>query len=78
MRLVQDLPGTCQGEVRLRVAHKHRKVAHGFVTELELRRAEHQLRRLDDEAMQQLEQQVRRLDNKARKQCALPEDEGSH
>jgi hypothetical protein len=78
MRLVQDLPGTCQGEVRLHVARKHRKVAQAFVTELELRRAEHQLRRLDDGAMQQFEQQVRRLDNEARQQLALPEDEGSH
>jgi len=63
MRLVQDLPGTCQGEIRLQVARKHRKVAHAFVTELELRRAEHQLRRLDKEAMRQL---------------GLPEDKGAH
>jgi hypothetical protein len=78
MRLVQDLPGTCQGEVRLHVARKHRKIARAFVSELELRCAEHQLRRLDDEAMQQLEEQVRRLDNEARKPLALPEDEGAH
>src|SRR5215510_15116250 len=45
MRVVQDLPGSRQGEVRLHVARKHRKVAHAFVTELELRRAEQQLRR---------------------------------
>jgi hypothetical protein len=78
MHLVQDLPGTCQGEVRLHVARKHRKIARAFVSELELRRAEHQLRRLDDEAMQQFEQQVRRLDNEARKPLALPEDKGAH
>jgi len=78
MRLVQDLPGTCQGEVRLQVARKHRKVAQAFVTELELRRAEQQLRLLDDEARQQFEQQVRRLDKEARQQLALPEDEGAH
>jgi hypothetical protein len=78
MRLAQDLPGSSQGEVRLRVARKHRKVAHAFVTELELRRAEHQLRRLDDEARQQFEQQVRRLDKEARQPLALPEDEGAH
>ena len=77
MRLMQELPGTSQGEVRLQVARKHRKVAQAFVTELELRHAEHQLRRLDDEAMQQFEQQVRRLDKEARKQLELPEDEGS-
>jgi hypothetical protein len=78
MRLVQDLPGSRQGEVRLRVARKHRKVAQAFVTELELKRAEQQLRRLDDEARQQLEQQVRRLDQEARQQFELPEDEESH
>jgi len=63
MRLVQDIPGSCQGEGRLHVARKHRKVAHAFVTELGLRRAEQQLRRLDDEA---------------RKLFELPEDTGSH
>ena len=68
MRLMQDLPGSCQGEVRLQVARKYRKVAHAFVAELELRRAEHQLRRLDDEARQQFEQQVRRLDKEATQQ----------
>src|SRR5262245_27491394 len=78
MRLVQDLPGTCQGEVRLHVARKHRKVAQAFVAELELRRAEHQLRRLDDEAMEQFEQQVRRLDKEATQQLASPEEEGAH
>jgi len=78
MRLVQDIPGSCQGEVRLHVARKHRKVAHAFVTELELRRAEQQLRRLDEDAMQQFEQQVRRLDKEAMQPLELPEDEGSH
>ena len=78
MSLVQDLPGSRQGEVRLHVARTHRKVAHAFVTELELRRAEHQLRRLDDEAMQPFEQQVRRLDDEAMQPLALPEDEGSY
>ena len=78
MHWVQDLPGTCQAEVRLRVARKYRKVAQAFVSELELRCAEHQLRRLDDEARQQFEQQVRRLDKETMRQLALPEDEGSH
>ena len=78
MRLMQDLPGTCQGEVRLQIARKHRKGAHAFVTELELRRAEHQLRRLGDEAMQQFEEQGRRLDKEAMRQLVLPEDEGTH
>ena len=55
MSLVQDLPGSHQGEVRLRVARKHRKVAQAFVTELELRRAEQQLRCLDKEARKPLE-----------------------
>ena len=68
MGLGQDLPGTGQGEGRLHVARQHRKVAQAFVTELELRRAEHQLRRLDDEARQQVEQQVRRLDKEATQQ----------
>ena len=39
--------------------------------------AEHQLRRLDDEAMQQFVQQVRHLDKEARKQVELPKDEES-
>ena len=68
MSLAQNLPGSRQGEVRLHVARKYRKVARAFVTELELRRAEHQLRRLDDEARQQVEQQVRRLDKEATQQ----------
>ena len=78
MSLVQDIPGSCQGEVRLHVARKHRKVAHAFVIELGLRRAEQQLRRLDEEAMQQLEQQLKRLDKEAMQQLEVPEDEGSH
>ena len=57
MSLAQDIPGSRQGEVRLHIARKHRKVAHAFVTELGLRRAEQQVRRLDEEAMKQLEQQ---------------------
>ena len=77
MHLVQDTPGNRQGEVRLHIARKHRKVAHSFVTELGLRRAEQQLRRVDDEAMKQFEQQVRRLDKEAIKPLALPEDEGA-
>ena len=63
MRLVQDLPGNAQGEVRLYVARKHREVAHAFVMELGLRRAEQELRRLDGDAMKLFE---------------LPEDAGSH
>ena len=78
MSLAQDIPGSRQGEVRLHIARKHRKVAHAFVTELGLRRAEQQVRRLDEEAMKHLEQQVRRLDKEAMKPLELPEDEGSH
>ena len=36
IHMVQDIPGSCQGEVRLHAARTYRKIARAFVTELGL------------------------------------------
>jgi len=47
LRLVQDLPGSRQGQFELLVDRRHRGVAKRFVAELEIRRAEEVIRRAE-------------------------------
>lgn len=54
MSLMSAIPGSRQGEVKLRIPRKHRDAAEELVSELELQRSQQTLRRMDDE-MQRLE-----------------------
>lgn len=49
MALIEKIPGTRRGEIKLRFARKHRDEAHTLVSQLQLRLSERRLELMDEE-----------------------------